>query len=31
VLIDGSYKFFKKISMALQLNVSRNMELINIE
>lgn len=31
VLIDGSYKFFKKISMALGLNYSRNMDVINIE
>lgn len=31
VLVDGSYKYFKKITMALGLAYSRNMDLINIE
>lgn len=31
VLVDGSYKFFRKVAASLQLGQSRNMELINIE
>lgn len=31
VLVDGSYKYFKKIAIALSLAYSRNMDLINIE
>jgi len=31
VLVDGSYKYFRKIVTALGLSYNRNMDLINIE